>query len=73
MVLQQKAGGKAAEAARGTVKASVLEDAGPSTGTIVASCFDQKAFYMISCYAEEISWVECTKTVYSHLLVMIMR
>jgi hypothetical protein len=47
-VLQEDKTGKAAEATRGTVKAAVLKGDSMSSDLVVASCYDQKPFYMIS-------------------------
>ena len=67
-VLQEEKSGKAAEAARGTVKAAVLRGDSQSDNLIVASCFDQKPFYMITHSAKEITWLVKTKKVWSSAL-----
>jgi hypothetical protein len=67
-VLQEDKTGKQAEAARGTVKAAVLKGDSMSSDLIVALCYDQKPFYMISSKAEEVSWAPITKKVWSSSL-----
>ena len=67
-VLQEDATGKKADKVRGTVLAAVLKGDGRASNLIVSSCFDQKPFYMLSHSAEEVTWVEHEKLVYSHLL-----
>ena len=52
-------GKKAAEMAMGTVKLAVLRDDSQSSELIVASCYDQKPFYMLSHSIEEVTWVTC--------------
>lgn len=64
-VFQEEKSGKQAEAARGTVKAAVLRGDSQSDNLIVASCYDQKPFYMVSHSAEEITWKVKTKKVWS--------
>ncbi len=71
-VLQEEKKGKAADRARGTVKAAVLKNDGKSNNLIVASCYDQKPFYMLSHSISEITWVEREKRAYSHLLNMVV-
>jgi hypothetical protein len=46
--MQEEKTGRAADAARGTVKAAVLKGDSRSSNLVVASCYDQKPFYMIS-------------------------
>ena len=67
-VLQEDKTGKAAEAARGTVKAAVLKGDSMSSDLVVASCYDQKPFYMISSKCEEVSWEPVTKKLWSSSL-----
>jgi hypothetical protein len=67
-VIQEEKTGKAAEAARGTVKAAVLKGESQSSDLVVASCYDQKPFYMISHSCESITWVPVTKKVWSSTL-----
>ena len=66
--IQKELKGKRADAARGTVKAVVLRGDSKSSNLIVASCYDQKPFYMISHSIEEITWVEHSKKIWSHAL-----
>jgi hypothetical protein len=47
-VFQEEKAGRAANLARGTVKAAVLKGDGQSSDLVVALCYDQKPFYMIS-------------------------
>ena len=44
-VLQEELTGKRADAARGTVKAAVLEGDSKSCQLIITSCYDQKPFF----------------------------
>ena len=68
VVLQEPAKGKAAEgAARGTTKVAVLRGDPKSQDLIVASCYDQKPFYMISNAASHVTWDKITKKMYSHV------
>jgi len=67
-VLQDEKTGKAAEAARGTVKAAVLKGDSCSSDLVVTSCDDQKLFYMISHNCESIGWVPVTKKVWNSTL-----
>ena len=60
--------GRAADAARGTVKAAVLKGDSRSSNLIVASCYDQKPFYMISHSCESVTWVPIEKKVWSSAL-----
>ena len=56
----------APKAARGTTIVAVLKDDPMSEHLIVASCVDQKPFYMLSMAAETIDWVVKEKMMYSH-------
>ncbi len=67
-ILQDDKTGKAANDARGTVKAAVLKGDPRVHGIIVASVYDQKPFYMITNVAREITWNEVTKKVWSDQL-----
>jgi len=67
-VLQEDKTGKAAETTRGTVKAAVLKGDNMSSDLVVASCYDQKPFYMISSKCEEVSWEQVTKNLWSSSL-----
>ena len=60
--------GKAAKAARGMVKAAVLKGDSMSCDLVVASCYDQKPFYMISSKCEEVTLVPVTKKLWSSSL-----
>eukprot|EP00957_Ditylum_brightwellii_P116312 8871977-Ditylum_brightwellii.AAC.1 len=48
--------GKRADAAHGTVKVAVLQGDSHADAIIIASCYGQKPFYMISSIAKEITW-----------------
>ena len=67
-MIQEEKTGKVAKAARGTVKAAVLKGESQSSDLVVASCYDQKPFYMISHSCESITWVPVTKKVWSSTL-----
>jgi hypothetical protein len=56
---------RAADQARGTVKAAVLKGDSRSSDLIVASCYDQKPYYMISHSCESVTWTPITKKVWS--------
>ncbi len=64
-VMQEEKQGRAADQARGTVKAAVLKGDSRSSDLIVASCYDQKPFYMISHSCESVTWTPITKKVWS--------
>jgi hypothetical protein len=64
-VIQEEKLGKHANAARGTVKAAVLKGDSMSSDLVVASCFDQKLFYMISSKVKKVSWEPIVKKVWS--------
>ncbi len=63
-VIQEEKLGKHADAARGTVKAEVLKGDSMSSDSVVASCYDQKPFYMISTKVEKVSWEPIMKKVW---------
>ena len=67
-VMQEEKTGKAAKVVRGTVKAAVLKGKSQSSDLVVASCYDQKPFYMISHSCENVTWVPITKKVWSSTL-----
>jgi hypothetical protein len=67
-VMQEEKLGKHADAAQGTVKAAVLKEDRMSSVLVVASCYDQKPFYMISSKCEKVSWDPVTKMVWSSSL-----
>jgi hypothetical protein len=69
-VIQEEKMGKVANTARGTVKAVVLKGDSWSSNLVVASCYDQKPFYMISHSCESVSWTPVTKKVWSTALEM---
>jgi len=68
VVIQEELGGKRADKVRGTVKVAVLKDDSESHDLIVASCYDQKPFYMITHSVLQVTWVEHVKKVYSYVL-----
>ncbi len=57
--------GRAAYQAGGTAKAAMLKGDSWSSDLIVASCYNQKPFYMISHSCENVSWMPVTKKVWS--------
>ena len=67
-IMQEEQTGKWVEAARGTVIAAVLKGDSQSSNLVIASCYDQKPFYMISHSIEEVTWIEHTKQVWSSVL-----
>ncbi len=67
--MQEEKTGYMAERARGTVKSAMLKNDGNSHDLIVASCYDQKTFYMLSHWIEEITWVVCEKKAHSQALI----
>ncbi len=64
-VVQEEKMGRAADQARGTVKAAMLKGDSRSSDLIVASCYNQKPFYMISHSCENVSWTPVTKNVWN--------
>jgi hypothetical protein len=62
-VMQEEKLGKHADAARGMVKAAVLKEDSMSSDLVVASCYDQKLFYMISSKCENVSCYPVLKKV----------
>ena len=64
-VVQEEKVGKHAEAARGTVKVAVLKGDNMSSDLVVASCYDQKPFCMISSKCDKVSWTPVAKKVWS--------
>ena len=67
-VIQEEKTGTAVKAARGTVKAAVLKGESRSSDLVVASCYDQKPFYMISHCCKNVAWVSVMKKVWSSTL-----
>ncbi len=61
LVFQDEAKEKQADAVQGMVKAAVLKGDSLSHNLIIASCYDQKPFYMISHSIDQVTWVECKK------------
>jgi len=66
--MQEEKMGRAADAARGTVKAAVLKGDSRLSNLVVASCYDQKPFYMISHSCESVPWMTIMKKVWSTAL-----
>ena len=64
-VVQEEKVGKHAKAARGTVEAAVLKGDSMSSDLVVASCYNQKSFYMISSKCDEVWWIPVAKKVWS--------
>ena len=67
-VVQEDKMGRAADAAWGTVKAAVLKGDSRSSDLVIASCYDQKPFYMISHSCESVTWTSIEKKVWSSAL-----
>jgi hypothetical protein len=67
-VVQEDKTGRAANAARGTVKAAVLKGDSRSSNLVVASCYDQKPFYMIAHSCKNVTWMPISKRVWSKAL-----
>jgi hypothetical protein len=67
-VIQEEKLGKHANAAWGTVKAAVLKGDSMSSDLVIASCYDQKPFYMISSKVKKFSWEPIMKKVWSSAL-----
>jgi len=68
IVFQEEQKGKRADLHRGTTKVAVLKGDSKSLDLVIASCYDQKPFYMISQSIEEVTWVEHSKRIFSHSL-----
>ncbi len=64
-LFQEEKRGRAAKAARGTVKAATLWGNSLSLDLVVASSYDQKLFYMILHSCESVTWVPVMKKVWS--------
>ncbi len=56
IVFQEEVTGKKAETAHGTVKDAVLNGDSHAQDLIVASCFDQKPFDMVSNVTTKVGW-----------------
>jgi hypothetical protein len=67
-VIQEEKIGKHAKAAWGTVKAVVLKGDSMLSNLVIALCYDQKLFYMISSKCKEVTWAPITKKVWSSAL-----
>ncbi len=68
LVFQDKVTGKRADTFWGNLKAAVLKNDSQSSNLIIDSCYNQKPFYMISHSIPQLSWVECSKQIWSHQL-----
>ncbi len=66
IVFQDTLKGKHADARQGTVKAAVVKEDSLSQGLGIASCYNQKPFYMISHSVKSLTQVECKKKIWSH-------
>ncbi len=71
-IIQEDKQGKAANQVRGTMKAAVLTGNSWSSNLAVASCYNQKPFYMISHSCESVTWVPVTKKVWSSSLKILV-
>jgi hypothetical protein len=67
-VFQEEKTGRAANAARGMVKAAVLKGDNQSSGLVVASCYNQKPFYMILSRCKSVTLTPITKKLWSSCL-----
>ena len=63
--MQEDKTGKAANAARGRVKVAVLKGDSCLSNLVVASCYDQNPFYMISSRCKSVTWMPITKKLWS--------
>ncbi len=68
LVFQDEMKGKQADAVRGMVKATVLKGDSQSDNLVIASCYDQKPFYMILHSVEEVTWVVYENQIWCHQL-----
>ncbi len=68
LVFQEELMGKQANFKQGTAKAAGLKNDSISQDLIVASCFDQTPFYMISQSIEKLTWAKWTKRIWSSAL-----
>jgi hypothetical protein len=64
-VFQEEKAGRAADAARGTVKAAVFKGDSQLSDLVIVLCYDQKPFYMISSRCESVTWMPITKKLWS--------
>jgi hypothetical protein len=64
-VFQEEKAGRAADAARGTVKVAVLKGDGQLSDLVIALCYDQKPFYMILSRCESVTWTPIRKKLWS--------
>ncbi len=64
-MFQEEKAVRAADAARGKVKATVLKEDSQSSDLVIASCYNQKPFYMISSRCKSVTWMPITKKLWS--------
>jgi hypothetical protein len=64
-VFQEEKARRAADAARVMVKVAVLKGDSQSSGLVVALCYDQKPFYMISSRCKNVTWMPITEKLWS--------
>ncbi len=64
-MFQEEKAGRVADAARGTVKAAVLKGDSQLSDLVIASCYNQKPFYMISSRSESVTLMPITKKLWS--------
>jgi hypothetical protein len=62
--MQEEKLSKHADTAQGMVKAAVLKKDSMSSNLVIALCYDQKPFYMISSNCEKVSWEPVKKKVW---------
>ncbi len=66
LVFQDEVTRKRTNATWGTVKAAVLKNDSRSSILIITSCYDQKPFYTISYCISNVSWIKCSKLIWSN-------
>ncbi len=66
LVVQEEVNEKQAAAVHGTVKAAVLKNDRCLSNLIIASCYDQKSFYIILHSMLQVSWIKCSKQTWNH-------
>jgi hypothetical protein len=67
--IQEELKEKRVEAARGTLKVTVMKGDSKSSNLVIASNYDQKPFYMLSHSTPNVKWVTCTKLIWSLTLM----
>jgi hypothetical protein len=67
-VFQKEKARRAANVVRGMVKVAVLKGDSQSSDLVVALCYNQKPFYMISSRCESVTWTPIAKKLCSKSL-----